>query len=149
MFKLPHNCIHLNASKVMLKILQARLQQQVNFELLDVQIDFRKGRGIRDQIANICWIIEKAQKLQKNIYFCFIDYAKAFDCVDHNKLWKILKEMGTLYHLTCLLRNLYASQEATVRTVHGTTDWFQIGKGVCQGCILSPCLFNLYVEYIM
>ena len=149
MFKLPHNCIHLNASKVMLKILQARLQQQVNCELLDVQIDFRKGRGIRDQIANICWIIEKAQKLQKNIYFCFIDYAKAFDCVDHNKLWKILKEMGTLYHLTCLLRNLYASQEATVRTVHGTTDWFQIGKGVCQGCILSPCLFNLYVEYIM
>ena len=138
-----------HASKVMLKILQARLQQYVNRELPDVQAGFRKGRGTRDQIANICWIMEKAREFQKNIYFCFIDYAKAFDCVDHNKLWKILKEMGIPDHLTCLLRNLYAGQEATVRTGHGTTDWFQIGKGVCQGCILSPCLFNLYAEYIM
>ena len=109
----------------------------------DVQTGFRKGRRTRDQIANICWIIEKAREFQKNIYFCFIDYAKAFDCVDHNKLWKILKEMGILDHLTCLLRNLYAGQEATVRTGYGTTDWFQIGKGVHQGCILSPCLFNI------
>uniref|UniRef100_A0A4W2ENV5 RNA-directed DNA polymerase n=1 Tax=Bos indicus x Bos taurus TaxID=30522 RepID=A0A4W2ENV5_BOBOX len=138
-----------HASKVMLKILQARLQQYVNRELPDVQAGFRKGRGTRDQIANIRWIIEKAREFQKNIYFCFIDYAKAFDCVDHNKLWKILKEMGIPDHLICLLRNLYAGQEATVRTGHGTTDWFQIGKGVCQGCILSPCLFNLYAEYIM
>ena len=107
------------------------------------------GRGTRDQIANICWIIEKAREFQKNIYFCFIYYAKAFDCVDHNKLWTILKEMGTPDHLTCLLRNLYAGQEATVRTGHGTTDWFQIGKGACQACILSPCLFNLYAEYII
>ena len=133
----------------MLKILQARLQQYVNRELPDVQAGFRKGRGTRDQIANICWIMEKAREFQKNIYFCFIDYAKAFDCVDHNKLWKILKEMGIPDHLICLLRNLYAGQEATVRTGHGTTDWFQIGKGVHQGCILSPCLFNLYAEYIM
>ena len=133
----------------MLKILQARLQQYVNHELPDVQADFREGRGTRDQIANICWIIEKAREFQKNIYFCFIDYAKAFDCMDHNKLWKILKDMGIPGHLTCLLRNLYAGQEATVRNGHGTTDWFQIGKGVCQGCILSPCLFNLYAEYIM
>ena len=133
----------------MLKILQARLQQSVNRELPDVQSGFRKGRGTRDQIANICWILEKAREFQKNIYFCFIDYAKAFDCVDHNKLWKILKEMGTPDHLTCLLRNLYPGQEATVRTGHETTDWFQIGKGVRQGCILSPCLFNLYAEYIM
>ena len=133
----------------MLKILQARLQQYVNRELPDVQADFRKGRGTRDQIANICWIIKKAREFQKNIYLCFIDYAKAFDSVDHNKLWKILKEMGIPDHLTCLLRNLYAGQEATVRTGHGTTDWFQIGKGVRQGCILSPCLFNLYAEYIM
>ena len=110
---------------------------------------FRKGRGTRDQIANICWIIKKAPEFQKNIYFCFIDYAKAFDCVDHNKLWKILKEIGIPDRLTCLLRNLYAGQEATVRTEHGTTDWFQIGKGVRQGCILSPCLFNFYAEYIM
>ena len=110
---------------------------------------FRKGRGTRDQIANIRWIIKKARELQNYIYFCFIDYAKAFDCVDHNKLWKILKEMGIPDHLTCLLRNLYAGQEATVRTGQGTTHWFQIGKGVCQGCILSPCLFNLYAEYIM
>ena len=121
----------------------------MNRELPDVQVGFRKGRGTRDQIANICWIIEKAREFQKNIYFCFIDYAKAFDCVDHNKLWKTLKEMGIPYHLTCLLRNLYAGQEATVRTEHGTTDWLQIGKGVRQGCILSPCLFNLYAEYIM
>ena len=109
----------------------------------------RKRRGTRDQIANMRWIMEKAREFQKNIYFCFIDYAKAFDCVNHNKLWKILQEMGIRDHLTCLLRNLYAGQEATVRTGHGTTDWFQIGKGVCHGCILEPCLFNLYAEYIM
>ena len=133
----------------MLKILQARLQQYVNRELLVIQAGFRKGRGTRDQTANVCWVIEKAREFQKSIYFCFIDYAKAFDCVDHNKLWKILKEMGILDYLTCLLRNLYAGQETTVRTGHGITDWFQIGKGVCQGCILSPCLFNLYAEYIM
>ena len=118
-------------------------------ELPDVQAGFRKGRGTRDQIANIHWIIEKAREFQKNIYFCFIDYAKAFDCVDHNKLWKILKEMGIPHHLTCLLRNLYAGQEATVITGHGTTDWFQIGKGVRQGYILPSCLFNFYAEYIM
>ena len=133
----------------MRKILQARLQQYVNCELPDVQAGFRKGRGTRDQIANICWIMEKAREFQENIYFCFINYAKAFDCVGHNKLWEILKEMGILDHLTCLLRNLHAGQEATVRTGHGTTDWFQIGKGVHQGCILSPCLFNFYAEYIM
>ena len=133
----------------MLKILQARLQKYVNHELPDVQAGFRKGRGTRDQIANILWIIEKATEFQKNIYSCFIDYAKAFDCVDHNKLWKILKEMGIPDHLTCLLRNLHAGQEVTVRTGRETTDWFQIGKGVCQGCILSPCFFNLYAEYIM
>ena len=121
----------------------------MNRELSGVQAGFRKGRGTRDQIANIRWIIEKAREFQKNIYFCFIDYAKAFDCVDHSKLWNILKEMGIPDHLTCLLRNLYAGQEATVRTRHGTTDWFQIRKGVRQGCILSPCLFNLYAEYIM
>ena len=120
------------------KILQARLQQYVNHELPDIQAGFRKGRGTKDQIANIRWIMEKARKFQKNICFCFIDYAKAFDCVDHNKLWKILKEMGIPDHLTGLLRNLYAGQEATVRTGHGTTDWFQIGKGVHQGCISSP-----------
>src|SRR5574341_437486 len=137
-----------HASKVMLKILQARLQQYVNHELPDVQAGFRKGRGTRDQIANICWIIKKAREFQ-NMYFCFIDYAKAFDCVDHNELWKILKKIGIPDHLICLLRNLYAGQEATVRTGHGITDWFQIGKGVRQGCILSPCLFNLYAEYIM
>ena len=138
-----------HASKVMIKILQARLQQYMNWELPGVQAGFRKDKGTRDQIANICWIMEKAREFQKNIYFCFIDYAKAFDCVDHNKLWKILKEMGISDHLTCLLRNLYAGQEATVRTGQGTTDWFQIGKGVHQGCILSPCLFNIYAEYIM
>ena len=112
----------------MLKILQARIQQYVNHELPDVQAGFRKGRGTRDQIANIRWIMEKARDFQKNIYFCFIDHAKAFDCVDHNTLWKILKEMGIPDHLICLLRNLYAGQEATVRTIHGPTDWFQIGK---------------------
>ena len=144
-----------HASKVMLKILQARLQQYVNSELPDVQAAFRKGRGTRDQIANIHWIIEKAREFQKNIYFCFIDYTKAFDSMDHNKLWKILKEIGIDQtwsippdHLTCHLRNLCVGQEATVRTGH-ETDWFQIGKGVRQGCILSPCLFNLYAEYIM
>ena len=133
----------------MLKILQARLQQYVNRELPDVQAGFRKGRGTRDQIASICWIMEKAREFQKNISFCFIDYAKAFDCVDHKKLWKILKEMGIPDLLTCLFRNLYAGQEATVRTGYGTTDWFQIRQGVHQGCILSPCLFNFYAEYIM
>ena len=138
-----------HASKVMLKILQARLQQCVNHEIPDVQAGFRNGRRTRDQIANICWIMEKAREFQKNIYFCFIDHAKAFDYVDHNKMWKIHKEMGIPDHLTCLFRNLYAGQEATVRTGHGTTDWFQIGKGVCQGCILSPCLFNFYAEYII
>ena len=117
--------------------------------LPNVQAGFGKGRGPRDQIANILWIIEKAKEFHKNIYFCFIDYVKAFDCVDHNKLWKILKEMGIPDHLTCLLRNLYTGQEATVRTGHGTIDWFQIRTEVCQGCILSPCLFNLYAEYIM
>ena len=121
----------------------------MNHELPDVQAGFRKGRGTRDQIANIRWIIEKARKFQKNIYFCFIDYAKTFDCVNHNTLWKILQEMGIPDHLTCILRNLYAGQEATVRTGHGTIDWIQIRKGVRQGCILSPCLFNLYAEYIM
>ena len=131
----------------MLKIPQARLL--VREPWISVQAGFRKGRGTRDQIANICWIIKKAREFQENIYFCFIDYAKAFDCVEHNKLWKILQEMGIPDHLTCLLRNLYAGQEAAVRTGHGTTDWFQIGKGVHQGCILSPCLFNFYAEYIM
>ena len=138
-----------HASKVMLKILQAGLQQYVNCELCDVQAGFRKGRGTRDQIANILWIIKKAEEFQKNIYFCLIDYAKAFDCVDHKKVRKILKEMGIPNHLTCLLRNLYVGQQATVRTGHGTTDWFQRGKRVRQGCILSPCLFNFYAEYIM
>ena len=133
----------------MLKILQARLQQHLNRELPDVQAEFRKGKGTRDQIASIRWIIEKAREFQKNTYFCFIDYTKAFDCVDHNKLWKILKKIGISHHLTCLLRNLYASQEATVRTGHGTKDWFKTWKGVSQGCILSPYLFNLYAEYIM
>ena len=151
-----------HASKMMLKIVQARFQMwtfhsfhelhsswTVNCELSDVQAGFRKGRETRDQMVNIRWIIEKAREFQKNIYFFFIDYAKAFDYVGHNKLWKSLKEMGIPDHLTCLLRNLYASQEATVRTGHGTTDWFQFGKGVHQSCILSPCLVNLYTEYIM
>ena len=121
----------------------------MNHELPDVQADFRKGRETRDQIAKIHWIIQKAREFQKNIYFCFTDYTKVFDCVDHNKLWKILKEMGILDHLTCLLRNLYAGQEATVRTGHGTTDWFQIGKRVHQAYILPPSFFNFYAEYIM
>ena len=133
----------------MLKILQARLQQYVNCELPDVQAGFRKSRGTRDQIANIHWIIKKVREFQKNIYFCFVDYAKAFDCVDHNKLWKILQERGIPDHLTCFLRNLYVVQEATVRAGHVTTDWFQIGKEVSQGCILLPYLFNFYAEYIM
>ena len=133
----------------MLKTLQAGLKQYVNRELPDAQAGFRKGRGTRDQISNILLIIHKARESQKNIYFCFIDYAKAFDCVDHNELWKILKDMGIQDHPTCLLRNLYAGQEATVRTGHGTTDWFQIRKGECQGCVLSPCLFNLYAVYVM
>ena len=133
----------------MLKIFQARFHPYVNRELPDVQAGFRKDRGTRDEIVNVRWIMEKARELQKNIYFCFIDYAKAFDCVDHNKLRKILREMGIPDHLTCFLRNLYADQEAAVRTGHGKTDWFQTGKGVRQGCILSPCLFNLYAESIM
>ena len=137
-----------HASKVMLKVLQARLQNYMNHELADVQAGFRKGRGTRDQFANILWIIQKAREFQKNNYFGFIDYTKVFDCVDHNKLWRILQEMRIPDHLTCRLRNLYASQEAAVRTGHGTTDWFQIVKGVCQSCILSPCLFNLHAEYI-
>ena len=132
----------------MLKVLQARLQQYMNQELPDVQGGFRKGREIRDQIANICWVIE-IREFQKNIYFCFTDYAKAFDCVDHNKVWKILKEMRIPDHLACLLRNLYAGQEATVRTGHETMDCFKTGKGLRQGCILSPCLFNFNAEYIM
>ena len=133
----------------MLKILQVRLQQYVNCELPDVHVGFRKGRETRDQIANIHWIIEKARDFQKNIYFYFIEYAKTFDCANHNKLWNILKGLGVTNHLTCPLRNLYASQEVTVRTGHGTTDWFQIGKGVRQSCLLSPCLFNFYAEYIL
>ena len=133
----------------MLKVLQARLQQYVNHELPDVQAGLRKGRGTRDQIVNICWTIEKARELQKDIYFCFIDHANAFDCVSHNKLWKILKKMGIPDHLICLLRNLYADHDATVRTGQGTTEWFQIGKGVRHGCILSLCLFNLHAECIM
>ena len=128
------------------KILQARLQIYMNQEL---QAGFRKERGTRNQIANTLWIIGKAREFWKHIYFCFVDCAKAFDCVDHNKLWKILQKIGILYHLICLLRNLYAGQEAAARTGHGTTDWFQIGKEVRQGCILSPCLFNFFAEYIM
>ena len=132
---------------ILLKILQARLQQYMNHELPDVQAGFRKAWETRDQIANIHWIIQKAREFQKHIYLCFIDYAKAFVWITTN--WKILQEMGILDHLACLLRNLYAAQEATVITGHGTTDWFQTGKGTCQGCMLSPCLFNLYAEYIM
>ena len=132
-----------HARKIMLKILQIRLQQYVNWELPDVQAGFWRGRGTKDQNANIHSIMEKARECQNNIYFCFTDYAKAFDCVDHNQLWKILQEMGISDHFTCLLRNLYGGQEATVRTRHGTTDWLKIGKAVGQGCILSPCLFNL------
>ena len=147
MLKLPHNCTHLvsHASKVMLKILQARLQQYVNHELPDVQAGFRKVRWTRDQIASSCWIIEKAREFQKNIYFCFIDYTKAFDCMDHNKLWKILKEMGIPPYL--LLRNLFAGQETTVRTRHGTMDWFQTEKGVRQGCILYPACLAYIVHH--
>ena len=128
-----------HSSKVMLKSLHARLQQYMNWELPDVQAGLRKSRGTTDQIVNIHWIIENAREFQKSIYLCFIDHAKAFDCVDHNKMWKILKEMEIPGHVTCLLRNLYVGQEATVRTRNGTTDWFQIGKGVYQGYILSPC----------
>ena len=141
--------LHSSHTLVMLKILQGRVQQYVNHERPDFQAGFRKGIGTRDQTANICWIIGNVREFQKNIYFCFIEYAKAFDCVGHNKLWKTLQEIGIPDHLICLLRNLYAGQEATVRTGHGTTDWFQIRKGVRQGCILSPCLFNIYAEYIM
>ena len=140
---------HRSSSKVMPKILQARLQQYMDQELPGVQTGFRKGIGTRDQITNICQITEKARKFQKNTYFCFTDYTKASDCVDYNKLWKALQEMGIPGHLTYLLRNLYAGQKATVRIGHETTDWFQTAKGVCQGCMLSTCLFNLYTEYIM
>ena len=133
----------------MLKILQVRLQQYMNCELPDVQPGLRKGRGTRDQLANICWIIDKARESQKNTCFCFIAYTKTFDYVDYSKLWTILQEIEIPDHLICLLRNLYAGKETTVSTGHGTADWFQIGKIICQGCILSPCLFNLYAEYIM
>ena len=138
-----------HGSPVILKFLQSRIQQYVNHELPDVQAGYRKGRGIRDQIANIRWIMEKAREFHKNVYFCFIDYAKAFDCVNDRKRWKILKDMGIPDHLPCLFRNLYAGHEATDRTGHGTTDWFQEGKRVHQGCIFSHCLFNLYTECIM
>ena len=142
--------LHLSHTrKVMLKILQARLQQYLNIELPEVQAGFRKGKGTKDQIGNIHLITKKAREFQKNIYFCITDYAKAFDCVDHKKLWKILKEMGIPDHLTCFLRNQYAGQEATGRIRHGIMDWFHIGNGVHQGCILSPGLFNLYTEYII
>ena len=137
-----------HTSKVLLKILQARLQQYVNHELPDVQAGFRKGRGTRDRIVNICWIIKK-QESSRDTFTSALLTTKAFDCVDHSKMWKIFQEMGITYHLSCLLRHLYAGQEATVRTGHGTTDLFQIGKQVSQGCILSPCLFNVYAEYIM
>ena len=149
MFKLLHNCIHFtcwqghaqNSPSQASTVREPRTSRRISW----IQ---KKGRGTRDQIANIHWIIEKAREFQKSIYFCFTDYAKAFDCVDHNKLWKIFQEMGIPDHLTCLLRNLYAGQEVIARTRHGTMDWFQIRKGVCQGCILSPCLFNLHAEYI-
>ena len=139
---------HMLASKVMLKILQARHQQCMNHKLPDVQAGFRKGRGTRDQIPNNHLIINKAREFQKNIYFCFVDYIKAFDCADHNKLWTFSKRWEIPDHLTCLLRSLYAGQEATVRTGHGT-DWFKTAKGVTHSCILSPCFFNLYAEHIM
>ena len=148
MFKLPYNCNHFTTSKVMLKILQARLQQYVNWELPDVQAGFRKGRGNRDQIGNISCITGKAREFQENIYFCFIDYAKATDWVDHNKLWKIPKEMQ-IPRLPYLSPEKPVCRLTTVRTGHGTTDWFKIGKGVRQCCVLSSCLFNLYAEYIM
>ena len=131
------------------KLYKSSFTSYVNCERPDVQAGFRKDRGARDQIVNIYWIIEKAREFQKNIYFCFIDYTRPFDCTDHNKLWKILQEMGIPDHMTCLLRNLYPSQEATGRSGHGTMDWFQIGKGGCKGCTLSPCSFNLYAEYIL
>ena len=145
MFRLCTVALISHACKVMLKILQVRLQQYVNRELLDVQTGFRKGRGTRDQIANICWSIEKAREFQKKIYFWFIDYTKAFDCVDHNKLWKILKEMGIPDHLTCRLRNLYAGQEATVKIKDGTTDWFQIGKRVHLAVYCHPA-YLIYMQ---
>ena len=148
MFKLLHNCAHFTCQQSHAQNSPARFQQYVNRELLYVQAGFRKGIGTRDQIANIHWIIEKAREFQKNIYFCFIDQTEAFDFVDQSKLWKILQKMGIPDHFTCLLRNLCADQEATVRTGHGKMDWFKIRKGVHQGCILSPCLFNLYAEYI-
>ena len=135
--------------RVMLRILHARLQYYVNQGVPDVQVGFRKERGTRDQTANFCWITDKAREFQKSIYLCFIHYTKAFDCVDHSKLWKALKEMGIPDHFTCLLRNLYASQEATVRTLYGITGWFKIEKEVQKGCLLSPCLFNPYAEHIM
>ena len=149
MFKLSYNCTHLThqQSSVQNSPSQASTVHEPRTSRCSAR--FRKGRGTRDQITNIHWIIEKAKEFQKNTYFCFIDYTKAFDCADHNKLWKVFKEMGISDHLTCLLRNLYAGQEATVRTEHGTTDWIHIRKGVCQGCMLSPCVFSLYVEYIM
>ena len=147
MVKLPHNCTHF--TRWQSNAQNSPSQASTVHELTDVQAGFRKGRGTKDQIANICWIIKKAREFQKNIYFCFIDYTKALACVDHNKLWKTLKGMGIPDHPTCLLRNLHAGQEATVRTGHRTTNWFQIEKGFQQGCILSPCLFNLYAEYIM
>ena len=147
MFKLPANCTHFTRQQSNAQ--NSPSQASTVHGLPDVQAGYRKGRGTRDQIANICWIIKIARDFQKNIYFCFIDQAKAFDCVGHNKLWKILQEMGIPDHLTCLLRNLYTGHETTVRTGHGTTDWLQIRKGVRQGCILSPCLFNLYSVYIM
>ena len=149
MFKPPGNCTHLHLILVRLWPKSSKLGFSMNWEIPDVQAGFRKGRGTRDQIVNIRWIIKKAREFQKNIYFCFIDCLKAFDCVDHNKLWKILKELGIPDHLTCLLRNLYAGQEATGRTGLGTTDWFQIGKEYVKAFILSPCSFNFYVEYLM
>ena len=133
----------------MFKILHVRLQHYVNQQLPDVWAGLRKGRGAKVQIVNILWIREKVREFQKNIYLCFIDYNKAFDCVDHDKLWKTLREMGIPDHLTCLLRNLHVVQEATVRTLYGTTDWFKIEKGVWQSCLLSCCLFKLYAEHIM
>ena len=149
MLKLLHNYIHLTCQQSNAQNSPTRLQQYMNHEIPDVQAGLRKGRGTKDQIANICWIIKKAREFQKNIYFCFIYYAKAFDCVDHHKLWKIIQEKGIPDHLTFRLRNFYAGQEATDRAGLGTTDWFQIRKGVCQGFILPPCLYNFYAEYIM
>ena len=147
MFKLTYSCTHFTCQQGYPQ--NPRFQQYANCDLPDVQDGFRKGRGTRDQIASTHWIMDKAWDFHKNIYFCFTDYDEAFDCVDHNKLWKILKEMGVPDHFTCLLRNLYLGQDTTVRTRHGTMDWFKIGKGVQQGCVLSPCLFKLHAEYIM